>query len=250
MAATYLTPGVYVEEVPSGSATLSAGATAVAAFVGFTAKAPKDDPDRSRRAEAPSRHELAQFEELYGGFVPGSDAAPLGVRLLQQRRVDGLHRAHPAHRAVEGAGHSSRCRRATAPSGRRSSSRRSSRTPTSSVIDHARAAGRRRRRRRTADVPRRRRRRAARRSRASRASRSAGRPTSTRSTRTSTKVKVATKIDVDQLAADLRTIPTGTHSHRAGAGQLRSPCPVGRSPDPRPPAPASTASSSPRTSRW
>ena len=45
MAATYLTPGVYVEEVPSGSATLTAGATAVAAFVGFTAKVPKDDPN-------------------------------------------------------------------------------------------------------------------------------------------------------------------------------------------------------------
>ena len=51
MATTYLTPGVYVEEVPSGSATLAPGATAVAAFVGFTAKGPRDDPPtRSARS--------------------------------------------------------------------------------------------------------------------------------------------------------------------------------------------------------
>ena len=44
MATSYLTPGVYVEEVSSSSGTLSAGATAIAAFVGFTEKAPTDDP--------------------------------------------------------------------------------------------------------------------------------------------------------------------------------------------------------------
>ena len=41
---TYLTPGVYVEEVDTGSKPLAAVGTAVAAFVGFTAKAPSDDP--------------------------------------------------------------------------------------------------------------------------------------------------------------------------------------------------------------
>ncbi len=46
MATTYLTPGVYVEEVKSASATLTAGATAVAAFVGFTEKAPTDDLEK------------------------------------------------------------------------------------------------------------------------------------------------------------------------------------------------------------
>ena len=41
---SYLTPGVYIEEVPSGGATLAAGLTAVAAFVGFTESYPTDDP--------------------------------------------------------------------------------------------------------------------------------------------------------------------------------------------------------------
>ena len=72
MAATYLTPGVYVEEVPSGSATLSAGATAVAAFVGFTAKAPKDDPADPDGLKPRLVTNWLQFEELYGGFVPGA----------------------------------------------------------------------------------------------------------------------------------------------------------------------------------
>ncbi len=72
MAATYLTPGVYVEEVPSGSATLSAGATAVAAFVGFTAKAPKDDPNDPEGLKPRLVTNWSQFEQLYGGFVPGA----------------------------------------------------------------------------------------------------------------------------------------------------------------------------------
>ena len=41
---TYKTPGVYVEEIDSGSKPLAAVSTAVAAFVGFTQKAPTDDP--------------------------------------------------------------------------------------------------------------------------------------------------------------------------------------------------------------
>lgn len=72
MAATYLTPGVYVEEVPSGSATLSAGATAVAAFVGFTAKAPDDDPSDPDGLKPRLVTNWSQFESLYGGFVPGA----------------------------------------------------------------------------------------------------------------------------------------------------------------------------------
>lgn len=71
MAATYLTPGVYVEEVPSSSATLSAGATAVAAFVGFTAKAPTDDPSDPEGVKPRLVTNWTQFESLYGGFAPG-----------------------------------------------------------------------------------------------------------------------------------------------------------------------------------
>jgi phage tail sheath protein FI len=69
---SYLTPGVYVEEVPSSSATLSAGATAVAAFVGFTAKAPTDDPNDPEGLKPRLVTNWTQFEELYGGFVPGA----------------------------------------------------------------------------------------------------------------------------------------------------------------------------------
>ena len=72
MAATYLSPGVYVEEVPSGSATLSAGATAVAAFVGFTEKAPKDDPNDPEGLKPRLVTSWAEYESLYGGFLPGA----------------------------------------------------------------------------------------------------------------------------------------------------------------------------------
>ena len=69
---SYLTPGVYVEEVASSSATLSAGATAVAAFVGFTAKAPSDDPNDPDGLQPRLVTNWTQFEDLYGGFVAGA----------------------------------------------------------------------------------------------------------------------------------------------------------------------------------
>jgi uncharacterized protein len=73
MATTYLTPGVYVEEVKAASGTLTAGATAVAAFVGFTEKAPDDnlenDPDGVKPRLVTN---WSQFEKLYGGFVKGA----------------------------------------------------------------------------------------------------------------------------------------------------------------------------------
>ena len=72
MPATYLTPGVYVEEVPSGSAVLSAGATAVAAFVGFTATYPKDDPSDPEGLKPRLVTNWTQYEQQFGGFVPGA----------------------------------------------------------------------------------------------------------------------------------------------------------------------------------
>ncbi len=69
---TYLTPGVYVEEVDTGSKPLSAVGTAVAAFVGFTAKRPTDDPDDPAGLKPRLVTNWSQFERLYGGFAPGA----------------------------------------------------------------------------------------------------------------------------------------------------------------------------------
>jgi phage tail sheath protein FI len=66
---SYLSPGVYIEEVPSGSASLSAGATAVAAFVGFTEHAPSDDPNDPFGLKPRLVTNWSQFENLYGGFT-------------------------------------------------------------------------------------------------------------------------------------------------------------------------------------
>ena len=68
---TYLTPGVYVEEVDTGSKPLAAVGTAVAAFVGFTPKAPSDDPDDPDGLKPRLVTNWSQFERLYGGFAPG-----------------------------------------------------------------------------------------------------------------------------------------------------------------------------------
>src|SRR5438067_550799 len=68
---TYLTAGVYVEEVDTGSKPLAAVGTAVAAFVGFTAKAPSDDPGDPDGLKPRLVTNWSQFERLYGGFAPG-----------------------------------------------------------------------------------------------------------------------------------------------------------------------------------
>src|SRR5207302_10011739 len=68
---TYLTPGVYVEEVDTGSKPLAAVGTAVAAFVGFTAKAPSDDPSDPEGLKPRLVTNWSQFERAYGGFSPG-----------------------------------------------------------------------------------------------------------------------------------------------------------------------------------
>jgi len=68
---TYAAPGVYVEEVPSSQKVLSAAATAIAAFVGFTAQAPTDDPSDPEGAKPRLVTSWTQFEELYGSFAPG-----------------------------------------------------------------------------------------------------------------------------------------------------------------------------------
>jgi uncharacterized protein len=75
---TYTAPGVYVEEVVSSQKVLSAAPTAVAAFVGFTERAPLDDPNDPQGLAPRLVTSWSQFESLYGGFAHGC-MLPLSV---------------------------------------------------------------------------------------------------------------------------------------------------------------------------
>ncbi len=75
---TYAAPGVYVEEVPSAQKVLSAAPTAIAAFVGFTERAPADDANDPEGLAPRLVTSWMQFEKLYGGFVDGA-VLPLSV---------------------------------------------------------------------------------------------------------------------------------------------------------------------------
>ncbi|MDP9074553.1 MAG: phage tail sheath subtilisin-like domain-containing protein [Actinomycetota bacterium] len=75
---TYAAPGVYVEEVPSSQKSLSAAATAIAAFVGFTERAPTDDPTDPEGVKPRLVTSWTAFEELYGSFANGC-MLPLAV---------------------------------------------------------------------------------------------------------------------------------------------------------------------------
>jgi phage tail sheath protein FI len=61
---TYLSPGVYVEEVSSGSKPIEGVGTAVAAFVGLAEKGPPDSPTLVTN--------WTQFTSIFGSFIPGS----------------------------------------------------------------------------------------------------------------------------------------------------------------------------------
>ncbi len=60
----YLSPGVYVEEVPSGSKPIEGVGTAVAAFVGTAEDGPPNQPTLVTN--------WTQFTDTFGGFVAGS----------------------------------------------------------------------------------------------------------------------------------------------------------------------------------
>lgn len=64
MATTYLTPGVYVEEVDRGSKPIEGVGTAVAAFIGVAEKGPAWAPTMVAN--------WTQFTETFGGFVNGA----------------------------------------------------------------------------------------------------------------------------------------------------------------------------------
>ncbi|MGW5366313.1 phage tail sheath family protein [Actinopolymorpha pittospori] len=61
---TYLSPGVYVEEVEAGSRPIEGVGTAVAAFVGFAAKGPVNTPTLVTN--------WTQYTQTFGEFVEGS----------------------------------------------------------------------------------------------------------------------------------------------------------------------------------
>src|SRR5690349_15203939 len=61
---TYLTPGVYVEEVQSGARPIEGVGTAVAAFVGFAGKGPFHAPTLVTGWD--------QYVQLFGGFTEGA----------------------------------------------------------------------------------------------------------------------------------------------------------------------------------
>lgn len=61
---TYLAPGVYVEEVSSGSRPIEGAGTAVAAFVGLAEKGPVNEPTLCSN--------WTQFVNTFGGFGGGS----------------------------------------------------------------------------------------------------------------------------------------------------------------------------------
>ncbi|WP_410574433.1 phage tail sheath family protein [Amycolatopsis sp. cmx-4-61] len=60
----YLSPGVYMEEVSSGSKPIEGVGTAVAAFVGFAEQGPLDQPVLVTN--------WTQFTQTFGGFIDGS----------------------------------------------------------------------------------------------------------------------------------------------------------------------------------
>ena len=243
MPATYLTPGVYVEEVPSRVATLSAGATAVAAFVGFTAKAPKDDPTDPGGLKPRLVTNWTPVRGAYGGFVAGRDAPALGLRLLQQRRQrwptscasrtpsrpsEPGQLALPVRRPRPRPGASS-----SRPSSRTPTSRSPSRpsrpptTPTTTPADlprstssKARRAGRELQRRHAAAASQRR--------------------------RSTASVDQGQGRDQDRRRPARRRPARRCRPARSPSSRprpRRSPCPAGRSPAPSRPAPASAASS-------
>jgi phage tail sheath protein FI len=83
MMPTYLTPGVYINEVSSGSRPIEAVETSVAAFIGVTQRGPVYSP-----VSITGQYE---FERIFGGFLPpgsGMETNPAG---------DTCHRSYLAH---------------------------------------------------------------------------------------------------------------------------------------------------------
>ena len=61
---TYLSPGVYVNEVAAGTRPIEGVGTAVAAFVGLAERGPENEPILVSN--------WSQFSEIFGDFMSGS----------------------------------------------------------------------------------------------------------------------------------------------------------------------------------
>ena len=94
----YLTPGVYVEEIPAQSKPIEGVGTSIAAFVGLAPGGPVNTPMRISN--------WTQFAKLYGDpsnpdngpFMDGRVPRPLRLRLLPERRRRLLDRARRRRR--------------------------------------------------------------------------------------------------------------------------------------------------------
>ena len=76
MATSYLSPGVYVEEVDRGTKPIEGVGTAVAAFVGFTEKAEEPPHNGTGAVSLLNKATLVtnwnQYLQKFGGFVVGA----------------------------------------------------------------------------------------------------------------------------------------------------------------------------------
>ena len=98
---SYLSPGVYVEEIDKGSKPIEGAGTAVAAFVGIAEKGPVGEPTLVTN--------WSQFTKTFGGFVPGGFLATSvyayfnnGGGICYVNRVDGSLTASTGASAVPG----------------------------------------------------------------------------------------------------------------------------------------------------
>lgn len=74
MSPSYLSPGVYVEEIDRGSKPIEAVGTAVAAFIGYTERAEDARPEgtRSLLGKPTLVTNWSQYVQKFGGFVKGA----------------------------------------------------------------------------------------------------------------------------------------------------------------------------------
>src|SRR5690349_17555188 len=73
MSPSYLSPGVYMEEVDKGTKPIEAVGTAVAAFIGFTERAQdvRDGNTTSLLGKPTLVTNWSQYVQKFGGFVDG-----------------------------------------------------------------------------------------------------------------------------------------------------------------------------------